>query len=75
MEITKDSSTGTTKVTNYSYTPIYTVSEVETADGYRRVVRFYQDKDFLAAYRALYREAVQNENQEVSRPWQASALG
>ena len=32
-------STGTTKVTNYSYTPIYTVSEVETADGYRRVVR------------------------------------
>ena len=44
-------------------------------NGYRRVVRFYQDKDFLAAYRALYREAVQNENQEVSRPWQASALG
>ena len=39
VEITKDSSTGTTKVTNYSYTPIYTVSEVETADGYRRVVR------------------------------------
>ena len=39
LEITKDSSTGTTKVTNYSYTPIYTVSEVETADGYRRVVR------------------------------------
>ena len=39
LEITKDSGTGTTKVTNYSYTPIYTVSEVETADGYRRVVR------------------------------------
>ena len=39
LEITKDSSTGTTEVTNYSYTPIYTVSEVETADGYRRVVR------------------------------------
>ncbi len=39
VEITKDSSTGTTKVTDYSYTPIYTVSEVETADGYRRVVR------------------------------------
>ena len=39
LEITKDFSTGTTKVTNYSYTPIYTVSEVETADGYRRVVR------------------------------------
>lgn len=43
-------------------------------NGYRRVVRFYQDKDFLAAYRALYREAVQNTNREVSRPWQASAL-
>ena len=39
LEITKDSSTGTTKVTNYSYTPIYTVSETESADGYRRVVR------------------------------------
>lgn len=39
LEITTDSSTGTTKVTNYSYTPIYTVSEAESADGYRRVVR------------------------------------
>ena len=39
LEITKDSSTGTSKVTNYSYTPIYTVSEAESADGYRRVVR------------------------------------
>jgi len=39
LEITKDSSTGTTKVTNYSYTPIYTVSEAESADGDRRVVR------------------------------------
>lgn len=43
-------------------------------NGYRRVVRFYQDKDFLAAYRALYRQTVQNTNREVSRPWQASAL-
>ena len=39
LEITKDSSTGTSKVTNYSYTPIYTVSEAESADGYRRGVR------------------------------------
>lgn len=31
LEITKDSSTGTTKVTNYSYTPIYTVSEAESS--------------------------------------------
>ena len=39
LEITKDSSTGTTKVTDYGYTPIYTVNEAESADGYRRVVR------------------------------------
>ena len=39
MEITKDTSTGVTKVTDYSYTPIYTVTEGESADGYRRVVR------------------------------------
>ena len=44
-------------------------------NGYRRVVRFYQDKDFLAAYRALYQEAVQNQDREVTQPWQASALG
>ena len=39
LEITKDSGTGVTKVTDYSYTPIYTVTETESADGYRRVVR------------------------------------
>ncbi len=44
-------------------------------NGYRRVVRFYQDKDFLAAYRALYQEAVRKPDREVARSWQASALG
>ena len=39
LEITKDSSTGVTKVTDYSYTPIFTVNESDSADGYRRVVR------------------------------------
>ena len=39
LEITKDADAGTTKVTNYSYTPIYTVRENESPDGYRRVVR------------------------------------
>ena len=39
VEITKDAERRTTKVTGYSYTPIYTVSEAESADGYRRVVR------------------------------------
>lgn len=43
-------------------------------NGYRRVMRYYQDKDFLAAYRELYRQAAPTEGQEVSRPWQASAL-
>ena len=39
LEITKDADAGTTKVTDYSYTPIYTVREKEMPDGYRRVVR------------------------------------
>ena len=39
LEITKDTDAGTTKVTDYSYTPIYTVTENESPDGYRRVVR------------------------------------
>ena len=44
-------------------------------NGYRRVVRFYRDKDFRAADRALYREAAGNPHREVTQPWQASALG
>ena len=39
IEITKDAAAGTTKVTNYSYTPIYTVKENECVDRDRRVVR------------------------------------
>ena len=42
MEITKDPETGTTKVTNYSYTPLFTVKDTEAADGFRRVVRIEQ---------------------------------
>ena len=42
IEITKDSDEGTTKVTDFSYTPIYTVSESEAADGVRRVVRIQE---------------------------------
>lgn len=38
LEITKDNETGLTKVTNYSYTPIYTLSE-DDCDGKRRVIR------------------------------------
>ena len=39
VEITKDSNAGTTKVTDYSYTPIFTVKETEIPDEKRRVVR------------------------------------
>ena len=41
IEITKDSAAGTTRITDYSYTPIYTLSESQ-CDGYRRVVRIEQ---------------------------------
>jgi len=39
IEITKDADAGTTKVTDFSYTPIYTVKETECVDKKRRVVR------------------------------------
>ena len=42
IEITKDSDKRTTKVTGYSYTPIYTVTGSQSADGYQRVVRIEQ---------------------------------
>ena len=39
IEITKDKDAGTTKVTGYSYTPIYTIKESECVNEKRRVVR------------------------------------
>lgn len=42
VEITRDAEQGTTRVTGYSYTPIYTVTPAQTADGFRRVVRIEQ---------------------------------
>ena len=42
MEITKDNVKGTTRVTGYSYTPIYTVTPSQTTDGFQRVVRIEQ---------------------------------
>ena len=42
IEITKDNHSGITRVTDYSYTPIYTLKESDCADGDRRVVRIYQ---------------------------------
>ena len=42
VEITRDNEKGTTRVTGYSYTPIYTVTPSQTTDGFQRVVRIEQ---------------------------------
>ena len=42
LEITKDNASGDTRVTGYSYTPIYTLTEDAASDGQRRVVRLRQ---------------------------------
>ena len=42
VEITKYADKKTTKVTGYSYTPIYTVTRAQTVDGHQRVVRIEQ---------------------------------
>lgn len=42
VEITKDSDAGTTKVTGFSYTPIYTLTPSEGHDSYSKVVRIEQ---------------------------------
>lgn len=42
VEITRDNQKGTTRVTGYSYTPIYTVTKAQSADGFQRVVRIEQ---------------------------------
>ena len=55
MEITKDASTGTTKVTGYSYTPIYTVRPSECPDEKQRVVRIEQA---IQAYSGNYLDSI-----------------
>ena len=54
VEVTKDADLKTTKVTNYSYIPIYTTKEAE-GDGYRRVVR---TKEAMYAYENNYVDKV-----------------
>lgn len=46
IEITKDADLNTTRVTGFSYTPIYTLKE-EECDGFRRVVRI---NEAMSAY-------------------------
>lgn len=55
LEITKDPETGITRVSDYSYIPIYTLSEGEAADGNRRVVRI---RETMAAYDVNYVDKV-----------------
>ena len=47
LEITKDHESGITKITDFGYTPLYILSEGESADGNRRVVRI---RETMAAY-------------------------
>lgn len=54
IEVTKDSDLKTTKVTDFSYIPIYTLKESE-GDGYRRVVRI---REAMAAYEGNYVDKV-----------------
>ena len=54
IEITKDPVEDVTKVTGYTYTPIYTLKE-EECDGYRRVVRIEQA---MIAYNTNYVDKV-----------------
>lgn len=55
LEITKDKDLGTTKVTGYSFTPIYIVTETQSSDTFRRVVRIQQA---LEAYDGNYVDKV-----------------
>ena len=47
LEITKDNASGDTRVTEYAYTPIYTLTEDTASDGRRRVVRL---RETMGAY-------------------------
>ena len=54
LEITKDYEAGVTRVTDYSYTPIYTLTDADSAGGHR-VVRI---ENAMAAYEMNYIDKV-----------------
>ena len=58
LEITKDGVSGETKVTAFSYTPIYTLTEETSPNGYRQVVQL--DKA-LEAYEDNFVDKVSDE--------------
>ncbi len=55
IEITKDNHAGVTRVTDFSYIPIYTVKESECVDSDRRVVRI---NEAMYAYNANFVDKV-----------------
>lgn len=59
LEITKDHATGVTSVTNYSYTPIFTVAEPD------QPVRVLRIREAMAAYEAGYMDAVSKETYQA----------
>lgn len=55
LEITRDGDTGQTRVVSYSTTPIYTLTEEESATGQRQVVRI---QEAMLAYEAGYLDRI-----------------
>ena len=58
LEITKDGVSGETKVTDFSYTPIYTLTEETSPSGYRQVVQL---EKALKAYEDNFVDKVSDE--------------
>lgn len=58
LEITKDNTTGDARITNYTYTPIFTVADSEP----RRVMRIQQT---MAAFEAFYMERVSQQTYDA----------
>ncbi len=83
LEITMDNETGKTRVTNFSYIPIYTLSEAE-CDGQRRVVRIaeamqayesnYVDSITTAAYKSMENALLRIEDR-VCPDWKCGTCG
>lgn len=63
IEITMDNDTGKTKVTGFSYTPIFTLSEAD-CDGQRRVVRI---AEAMGAYESNYVDRVSSTAYEAMK--------
>ena len=60
LEITKNNTTGETKITNYSYTPIFTITE----NGVQRVVRI---SEAMLAYEQSFVGKVSDETYEAMK--------